>query len=73
MTIYTTLNATMYLTESPKEDNLQQKQFVETVYSSIKKLASTKLLNSDNVAALAELTTELANRLKEEEGAEQKG
>lgn len=67
MTIYTTLNATMYLTESPKEDNLQQKQFVETVYSSIKKLASTKLLNSDNVAALAELTTELANRLKEEE------
>lgn len=70
MTIYTTLNATMYLTGSSKEDKLQQKQFVETVYSSIKKLAASKLLDSDSVEALAELTTELANRLKEEESGE---
>ena len=67
MTIYTTVNASMYLTDSPKEDKLQQKEFVETLYSGIKRLASAKLLDSGNVEALAELTTELANRLKEEE------
>ena len=42
--------------------------FVDKLYHYIKFLAVSEQLNSDNVAALAELTTELANRLKEEEG-----
>ena len=41
--------------------------FVDKLYHYIKFLAVSEQLSSDNVAALAELTTELANRLKEEE------
>lgn len=57
---------------SDEESEYSPKIFVDKLYRYIKMLVVAKQLSSDNVGALAELTTELANRLKEEEGAEQK-
>lgn len=58
---------------SDEESEYSPEIFVDKLYRYIKMLVVAKQLSSDNVAALAELTTELANRLKEEEGGEQKG
>jgi len=41
--------------------------FIEEVYDDIKVLTCIKILKSSHIEALAELFTELANRLKEEE------
>lgn len=57
---------------SDEESEYSPEIFVDKLYRYIKMLVVAKQLSSDNVAALAELTTELANRLKEEEGGEQK-
>lgn len=67
MTVYINVGAAMYLKDSYEENKMQQKEFVETLYSDIKKLTTRNLLDADSVGALAELFTELANRLKEEE------
>ena len=67
MTVYINVGAAMYLKDSYEENKMQQKEFVETLYSDIKKLTTKNLLDADSVGALAELFTELANRLKEEE------
>lgn len=69
MTVYINVGAAMYLKDSYEENKMQQKEFVETLYSDIKKLTIRNLLDADSVGALAELFTELANRLKEEESA----
>lgn len=58
---------------SDEEPEYSPEIFVDKLYRYIKMLVVAKQLSSDNIAALAELTTELANRLKEEEGGEQKG
>ena len=58
---------------SDEESEYSPEIFVDKLYRYIKMLVVAKQLSSDNIAALAELTTELANRLKEEEGGEQKG
>lgn len=52
---------------SDEESEYSPEIFVDKLYRYIKMLVVAKQLSSDNVAALAELTTELANRLKEEE------
>lgn len=45
-----------------------ENNLVETIYSIIKQHATKRgALTSNGVGALAEMTTELANRLKEEE------
>lgn len=43
---------------------------VEEVYTGIKERLNTGEFNTDDVSSLAELTTELANRLKEESSGE---
>lgn len=55
------------------ESRSSEEDVVEGIYDSIKDCVKEGVLNHESVAAIADLTTELANRLKVEESGEQEG